>query len=118
MIEFEKEAKIGELYGPAMEITDESEAREYFEALVQHGMSFGQSREEAESIQKQNLGYYAGYYDNETRERVERLFCCAHPIFGSIASKGSPTPAEALNLGHEIGLASKITPQAASESSR
>jgi hypothetical protein len=56
-------------------------------------------RAEAERIERANLGYYAGYYSTATRERVERLFSCAHPIFGAIASAGAPTPAEALLSG-------------------
>lgn len=62
----------GEILGPAMEITSQQEADEYFEALVQRSMdNFGQPREEAIAVQKVNLGYYAGYYSDETRERVE-----------------------------------------------
>lgn len=49
------------------------------------------------------VGYYAGYYDSETRERVERLFMCAHPVFGSIADNGAPTPDEAYDAGFEMG---------------
>ena len=56
-------------------------------------------RAEAEKICKSNLGYYAGYYDNETRARVEKLFLCEHPIFGSIKENGAPTPEEAFNAG-------------------
>lgn len=85
---------IGDLYKPAMEIHDESDAREY-------GMRHGQTREEAEGIQRQNLGYFAGYYDSETRERVERLFSCTHPVFGSIAQNGEPTFQEAFDKGRE-----------------
>jgi hypothetical protein len=79
----------GEKYGPAMQITDQAEADAYFEKCVQHMMARGRSREEAEQIERSNLGYYAGYYDTETRERVERLFRCAHPVFGRIASEAS-----------------------------
>lgn len=93
------EATIRECYAPAMEITEQGAADACFERLVERGMAFGQTREEAESIQKQNLGYYAGYYDSETRRRVERLFQCAHPIFGSIEEKGEPTAEEAFEMG-------------------
>ena len=89
---------IGEKYRPAMKITDADEAQRYFEKLVVHSMLHGNSREEAEKIEKSNLGYFAGYYDNDTRKRVERLFFCVHPIFGA-ASKGIPTPEEAFELG-------------------
>lgn len=93
-----REITIGEKYGPAMKITDQAEADKYFEECVQHMMSFGKSRAEAESIERKNLGYYAGYYDRETRERVEQLFSCVHPIFGK-ATDGVLTAGEALAAG-------------------
>jgi len=93
---------IGQKYGPAMEITEQAQATEYFERCVEHCMNFGKSRDEAEAIERANLGYYAGYYNNETRMRVERLFSCAHPIFGSIADKGIPTPEEAFEAGRKL----------------
>jgi len=99
----------GEKYKPAMEITEQAKADDYFEALVRHCMGFGISREEAEDIERSNLGYFAGYYNAETRERIERLFKCAHPIFGAIAEKGQPTTEEALKMGKEIALSSLKT---------
>lgn len=91
---------IGEKYGPAMTITDQAEADAYFAACVEHAMhAFGKEREEAEKVERVNLGYYAGYYDNETRARVERLYRCAHPVFGAIAEKGAPHPDFALLAG-------------------
>lgn len=100
---------IGEKYGPAMEITEQADADAYFERCVHHTMwhlihdgkveTQPEARIEAERIEKINLGYYAGYYDSATRERVERLFHCAHPVFGSIAERGAPTADEALMAG-------------------
>jgi hypothetical protein len=84
MNDFPHKITIGDKYGPAMAITDETEARAYFEKCVRHSMAHGNDRKQAERIERANLGYYAGYYDNETRERVERLFRCAHPVFGPI----------------------------------
>jgi hypothetical protein len=96
-------------YGPAMEITDQAEADKYFEELVRHNLSFGENtRELAENVERHNLGYYAGYYDSETRERVERLFKCEHPVFGSIAQKGPPATEEALMAGFEAGLKARV----------
>ena len=91
-----------EKYGPAMKITDQKEANEYFEKCVKHSMTFGNSREQAEDIERQNLGYYAGYYDHETRLRVEELFSCKHPVFGS-AETSKPTPEEAFEMGKSLG---------------
>jgi hypothetical protein len=97
-----KDIRIGEKYGPAMEIKTQAEADAYFEVCVEHTMSWGRSREEAERIEHANLGYYAGYYDHDTRERVEELFQCAHPIFGK-AKDGVPTAEEAYRKGFELG---------------
>lgn len=94
---------IGEKYHPAMKIVDQAEADRYFEDLVEHTMRMRPTdRGEAERIERNNLGYFAGYFDNETRERVERLFRCAHPIFGAIAEKGSPTAEEAFEMGRAL----------------
>src|SRR4051812_40668487 len=90
---------IGEKYDPAMKITDQAQADHYFEKCVAHTMRFGKTREQAEAIERENLGYYAGYCDNETRARVERLFNCAHPIFGAIAEQGPPTHEAAFAAG-------------------
>ncbi len=107
--EGKKELTYGECLGPAMSITDKADAEQYLQAyidFIQEHLDAGQPNPEgltAESIAKSNLGYFAGYYDNETRAQVERLFMCAHPIFGSIAQKGAPTAEEAFNLGVETG---------------
>lgn len=96
---------IGEKYKPAMGITNQADANLYFEELVNHNLKCrrleGEAliRAEAEAVERHNLGYYAGYYDSETRARVERLFKCSHPVFGSIAKNGSPTSTEALAAG-------------------
>lgn len=100
----DEDATIGETYEPAMRIVDEAQAREYFEALVEQQIKrFGKSREETERMVRSNLGYFAGYYDHETRARVERLFQCEHPIFGAIAEKGPPTLEEAFARGLAFG---------------
>lgn len=93
----------GEAYGPAMKITDQEEADKYFLMLVGISMKDGQSREDAEKIQRANLGYFAGYYDHETRLRVEKLFNCVHPVFGP-ATNGPPSPEEAFKKGQELAL--------------
>lgn len=91
---------IGEMYEPAMAITTRKGAAIYRASALHYAMvRFGQTREEAERLLGINLGYFAGYYGAETRARVERLFSCAHPIFGAIAEKGMPTPEEAFTAG-------------------
>jgi hypothetical protein len=100
---------IGDKYRPAMEITEQAEADAYFERCVEHTVwhlindgkaaNGDDARPEAERIERINLGYFAGYYDSSTRARVERLFRCAHPVFGAIATAGAPTPDQALMAG-------------------
>lgn len=99
------EITIGAKYRPAMEITDPAEADKYFERCVQHTLRCepALSRATAERIERTNLGYYAGYYSDDIRRRVERLFRCAHPMFGSIDKVGAPTPEEALIEGERMG---------------
>lgn len=98
-----KKITIGEKYRPAMKITKQEEASSYFLRCVQHSMTaHGFSLEEAESVERQNLGYFAGYYDTKTRERVERLFSCQHPIFGAIATEGAPSNEEAFDAGKKM----------------
>lgn len=111
-----KRLTYGEVLKPAMEITDPEDAKQYFNTYVEFVLcelkndktKYRQSeaididamlRKEAEDICKSNLGYFAGYYDNETRKRVEELFLCEHPVFGSYKENSVPTPEEAFNAG-------------------
>ena len=53
--------------------------------------------EDALNIAKSNLGYFAGYYDRETYDRVNKAYCAVHPIF-----KTNPfdiDPEEAYTMG-------------------
>ena len=101
------EATTGELYGPAMEIVDPEDAQAYFDALVGWMMDYAideanKEPERAAAVVRSNLGYWAGYYTADTRARVERLFQCAHPVFGAIAVVGEPTPEQAFEAGKRI----------------
>lgn len=96
----------GEALSPAMEITDQEDANQYKKAYIEYSKQFftGEKNSDgdtAEQVVNNNLGYFAGYYSDETRKRVERLFICAHPIFGSIEQNGSPSIEEAFKLGQE-----------------
>lgn len=98
---------LGEKYGPAMVIKDQAAADAYFKECVRHCMCSGMPRVQAEDIERQNLGYYAGYYDVETRRRVERLFRCEHPIFGKVEVGyfRVPTAESAFAAGQAFGKA-------------
>jgi len=82
-----------------MAILDQAEADEYFALCVDHSMRAGKTRIEAEELERTNLGYFAGYYDTTTRDRVDRLYGAMHPIFG----RSKPTAEEAFEIGKTIG---------------
>ena len=84
MIPFPEGATIRDLYEAAVKITDQQEADEYLESLVHWSVDKGMAPAEAELLHRRNLGYYAGYYDNETMRRVNRLFRTTHPVFGGV----------------------------------
>jgi hypothetical protein len=90
-----------EVYGPAMKITNQEEADRLFTALVDDFCERypEKTRAQHEDVQRGNLAYYAGYYNHETRARVEQLFHCKHPVFGAIAEKGAPTADQAYSAG-------------------
>lgn len=93
-----------EILGPAMEIESKSDADAYFEILVLAHMRMHETeRAEAERKIRESIGYYAGYYDYDTRERVEKLFRCEHPVLGPIAFAKYLTPQEILERGIELG---------------
>jgi len=96
----------GECLGPAMVITEKEDADQYFKDYVAFIQKYLDEKprtdgKTAEQIAKDNLGYYAGYYDHDTQLRVEKLFMCSHPIFGK-AANGAPTPEEAFEMGHKM----------------
>lgn len=104
-------ATIGHLYNPAIEIAkkgDHKEAKEYFEALTQYIyeenkdllklQAKGQhvmARQQAEKIVHSNIGYWSGYFESGTIEKVHAIFGSSHPIFGST----TPDMETAFNLG-------------------
>lgn len=98
---------IGDKYLPALEIETQADADEYFELLVTHCMKFGKTREESEKIERANLGYFGGYASHEKRARVEKLFRCAHPVFGAISTEGPPSAEDALKAGIAVGKAAR-----------
>lgn len=99
---------VGELLDPAMQITKQEDADQYLASYIkwiQKDLDKTPNKDglTAEQIAKSNLGYYAGYYSNETRERVEKLFKCEHPVFGSIEKNGAPGSKKAFEMGLAIG---------------
>ena len=101
-----KNISIHDKYHPALKITAQPEADGYFQECVEHCMSHGKEQAEAQRIERINLAFYAAYAplleSDETRARVEKLFACAHPIFGAIAEHGSVTVGDALEVGRRV----------------
>lgn len=93
----------GDIYGPAMKLTTREEADDWWESAVENLTTlFNKSREEAEELVAGNLGYWTGYYDAETAQRVFELFAhrnVSHPIFGK---RRDVTPREALDAGARL----------------
>ncbi len=94
----------------AIAVEDQDAADLMFERMVWEcmGENAGMDREEAIETLKDNLAYFAGYHGNDVRARVEKLYRCAHPVFGPIATTKPPTPDEALKLGMLWGEHGKI----------
>jgi hypothetical protein len=95
-------------YEPAMLIETQEDADKYFEVLIDHCLRLHElngkeiTREEAQGMERTSLAYVAGYYDLATRQRVERLFRCEHPVLGPAPIDGSiPTYDDAVQKGRE-----------------
>lgn len=89
-----------ERYGPAMAVLEKAAAENLFWELVYSAMVVNDlSLEEAEAQERANLGYFAGYYDRATRERVFELFGAEHPVFG----RHELSPEELLAWGETLG---------------
>lgn len=77
----------GEKYGKAMDITDPKEARAYFKECVEHQIRIGgYNREQAEAIERQNIGYWSGYFKEDVRQRVRVLYGATHPLLARAGS--------------------------------
>jgi len=85
----EDEFTYGNTLGPAMSIIDPDEAQAYFRALVDEYERRGDVHpEKSVWMAKVNLGYYAGYYDSATMDRVYQLYQTQHPYFGTRTDVG------------------------------
>lgn len=80
-----------EVFEEAIKCKDQKEAKQFLQTYVKTGVK--------EEIAKSNLGYFAGYYSPDVREKILQLFNAPHPIFGTT----QPTPEEAFRKGVELG---------------
>lgn len=95
---------LGELLDRAMLANTQAEADECYEAvrlfLQPHHPYL--SADELRKLVLENIGYWASYSPRGTRARVEPFYGCEHPLFGSIAEYGEPTPADVMTAGMRI----------------
>lgn len=110
MIKFNPEGKdelsFHEIFEEALKIGTKEEAAFYLEEYskwIRIKSSDKLKVNEPLDIAKENFGYWAGYYSHDVRKKVEHLFECEHPVFGSIEKNGPPTPEQAFALGVEMG---------------
>jgi hypothetical protein len=59
----------------------------------------GYTRDAARTMVLRNIGYYTGYLDHETADKVMGMFETEHPVWG----KSHPSQDEILRLGIEHG---------------
>ncbi len=93
-----KDKELREVYDLAMQAKTQEQADECLDKVVAAEKVEGR-RSLAEKIARRNIGYWTGYFDEQTARRVWRLYKTQHPVFG----KKWPTPDEALKIGLELG---------------
>ena len=87
-------------YDDLLKVATQDEADVCLKKIIQIIVSKdGKSPREAKKLAKANIGYWAGYYDEETARRIWKLFRTEHPIF----HKRWPKPEEAFRLGVKWG---------------
>ncbi len=104
--EFQHGATIGEIYDPAMAVQSEEEAEAYLQRIIRYMQreTTEMPESDARQIALKNIGYWTGYYDHATADRVMALYHTAHPIFGT----SHPTLAETFAKGIEMGQAAQL----------
>ena len=98
---------IGEVYGPAMDITELDAANVFFENRVVEAMQCGISREAAEEQERANLRFYAGHCSNRVLRRVTCLFINKQPYMQQ-QIRPSETDAARAYLKHQTERTSRI----------
>jgi hypothetical protein len=88
MVVFNPENKdkltIGEIFNQARKAQTKEEAKQYLNDYALYITEISHSNfESALEIAKENIGYFAGYYEKETYLRILELFETKHPVFGT-----------------------------------
>lgn len=75
MIKYNPAAQtLRESLGPAMMVSDEAEAFEFYRDYVDVLISNGIPKDKATQLAWENINYFSGYYGDETRRKVSSLF--------------------------------------------
>ena len=70
-------------YTAVCEAKTKAEMKARFSELLEAcKKKFGGTKRKYSKMQLSNVGYFAGYYDDKTRERVSKWLGAEHPIFG------------------------------------
>lgn len=73
-----------ELYERAIQAESEVEAAMVYALLMEEMSGQGMTSDEADKLIRENIAYFAIFYDQQTLERVERLYNCVHPFLGLV----------------------------------
>src|SRR5882672_6581023 len=90
----------GEQFKEASACETKEQADEWLAAEIErYRVDYGQDEPKAKSVIMGNLGYMAGYYDDATAKKINRLFGATHPIFGGDNYHNTVTPEQAYEVG-------------------
>jgi hypothetical protein len=90
---FNKHSTLGDVMDEVMKIVAFDDDEAAVELIDDYGTIIQRANpgSDGRQVARDNIGYMAGYYGDETREAIFRLFECEHPILGT----RSWTPKEA-----------------------
>ena len=95
---------MGEVFDLALRLDKkdpDGEAKDFFHEYVNY-ISIVNHYNWDKSVEcaKSNLGYFAGYYNRETYDIINKVYKAQHPIFG--CNPFDVSPEEAFNKGKEL----------------
>lgn len=77
---------MGEIFNTALDVAktgNSDRCQEFLTSYVEYIVSeSNRNVAEAEDIAKSNLGYFAGYYNSEVYETINKAYGAVHPVFG------------------------------------
>jgi len=94
---------MGEIFDLALRLAKKDpngEAKDFFHEYVNHiSIVNHYSWDKSVECAKSNLGYFAGYYNRETCDIINKVYEVQHPIFG--CNPFDVSPEKAFNKGKE-----------------